>query len=253
MLDAFAIALREFAEMALIIGALCVYLRQAGRARWLPAVAWGCVLGAVPAGVATLYLIDSALGARAEAWLETGMALGVLAMATGMVASAGTIRGRVAQLLEDWLNRAPVAAMLAIVGFVALVVFRELLEVGVFVQAIASRAGHDDALLGLALGTAAAALVVPLWKWVRWRSGLLLAFRASALLLSLFAVRLLLHGISDLAKLHLPLAGEGEWPSVAARFLEGGAQQGWTSALLMGLVLLHAARNWWFRARSSSA
>lgn len=253
MLDAFAIALRELAEMALIVGALCVYLRQAGRAALLLAVAWGGVLGAVPALAASVYLIDSALSPGAEAWLETGMALGVLTMATGMVASAGTIRGRVSQLLDDWLNRAPGVAMLAVVGFVALVVFRELLEVGVFVQAIASRAGHEEALLGLALGTAAAALVVPLWKWVRWRSGLLLAFRASALLLSLFAVRLLLHGVSDLARRYLPPAGEDEWPSVAMRFLEGGPQQGWTSALLMGLVLLHAARSWWFQARSSSA
>lgn len=252
MFDAFAIALRECAEMALIIGALCVYLRQAGRAQLLPAVAWGALLGAVPALVATLHLIGSGLAPRTEALLETGMALGVLVMATGMVASAGQIRGRVSQRVDAWLHRAPLLAALGVVGFVALVVFRELLEVGVFVQAIASRSGAEDALLGLALGAAAAALVVPLWQWVRWRSGLLMAFRASALLLSLFAVRLLLHGVSELARLSWP-EGEGAWSALLEPLLEGGAHHAWPSALLMGAVLLHAARSWWFQARTSSA
>ena len=49
MFDAFAITLREVAELILIVGSLAAYLRQAGRGDLIACIGWGLAVGLVPA------------------------------------------------------------------------------------------------------------------------------------------------------------------------------------------------------------
>jgi len=45
MFDAFAITLREVAELILIVGSLAAYLRQAGRGDLIACIGWGLAVG----------------------------------------------------------------------------------------------------------------------------------------------------------------------------------------------------------------
>lgn len=166
--DAFAVTLRELAELMLITGSLCAYLHQARRSDLVVYVGWGIGLGLAPAAGLAVLLMDSEMDRSVEATLATLMVIGVLIMATSMVGSAGSIRGRVQLFLDAWLERP--GASIVVVAFVALASFRESFEVAVFMRSIGMRAGSLDALLGLVLGIAAAGLLVPVWKYLRVRS-----------------------------------------------------------------------------------
>ncbi|REM30091.1 hypothetical protein DSI31_14915, partial [Mycobacterium tuberculosis] len=74
--------------------------------------------------------------------------------------------------------------------------------------------------------------------WLRIRSGLLVLFRASALLLSLLSIQMMLHGISDLLRLQATARGGDAWPAAIDPFLEGGALHFWLCAALMLVPLL---------------
>lgn len=247
MFDAFAVTLRELAELMLIVLSLGACLVHARRARLLPYIAWGLVLGLVPAAAIAVLLMDAAFDGMVEAALSTVMGLGVLLVAMRMAASEGHIRSRVQLALEAWLDRPGAAAV--VVAFVALAAFRESLEVAVFMRSISARSGTVDALVGMMFGMVAAGLLVPIWKWLRIRSGLLMVFRASALLLSLLSIQMLLHGISELHRLQSASGRELPWAAAIEPFLEGGAQYFWLCGALMVIPLLHMVRGWWAGAR----
>ena len=246
MFDVFAITLREFAELVLIVGSLGVYLHKTGRGDLLGCIGWGVAIGLVPASALALVLIDATFGSAIEAALAILMACGMLAMAIGMGASAGTIRGRVQLFFDAWLERS--GASFAVIAFVALMSFRELLEVAVFARAIHARVGAPDTLTGMALGVAATGLLWPAWLWLRMRAGILMMFRLSALLLSLMSIQLLLHGVAQL--LHTPVFASAG-PGLAAAFgpfLAGGPRYGLVCTALMLIPASLLARGWWRRA-----
>lgn len=249
MFDAFAVTLRELAELMLIVGALGACLFQTRRLRLMPYIAWGLVLGLVPAAALAVVLMDAAFDGVVEAALSTVMGFGVLLVAMSMAASAGSIKSRVQILIEGWLERRSAPAI--IVGFIALAAFRESLEVAVFMRSISARSGVAEALAGMLLGMVAAGLLVPIWKWLRIRSGLLVLFRASALLLSLLSIQMMLHGISDLLRLQATARDGDAWPAAIDPFLEGGALHFWLCAALMLVPLLHMVRGWWGGTRQA--
>lgn len=245
MFDAFAITLREVAELILIVGSLAAYLRQAGRGDLIACIGWGLAIGLVPASALAAVLIDAEFGSGVEAALAAAMATGVLLMAVGMGASAGKIRGRVQLFFDAWLERP--AAPAAVIVFVALASFRESLEIAVFARSIHAREGTADALAGVIFGAAAASLLLPAWRWLRVRSGMLMVFRASALLLSLLSIQLLLHGVSELLRAPMFTSSGFDLVAIAEPFLEGGSRYGWVCAVLMLLPVSLLARGWWLR------
>lgn len=249
MLTRIHVGLRELAELMLIVGALGACLFQTRRLRLMPYIAWGLVLGLVPAAALAVVLMDAAFDGVVEAALSTVMGFGVLLVAMSMAASAGSIKSRVQILIEGWLERRGAPAI--IVGFIALAAFRESLEVAVFMRSISARSGVAEALAGMLLGMVAAGLLVPIWKWLRIRSGLLVLFRASALLLSLLSIQMMLHGISDLLRLQATARGGDAWPAAIDPFLEGGALHFWLCAALMLVPLLHMVRGWWGGTRQA--
>jgi high-affinity iron transporter len=247
--DAFAVTLRELAELMLIVVSLAACLVHAHRPRLVPYIAWGLVLGLVPAAALAVMLMDAAVNGTVEAAVSTLTGLGVLLVAMRMASSEGRIRSRVQLVLETWLDRPGAAAV--VVAFVALAAFRESLEVAVFMRSISARSGTFDALAGMAFGVAAAGLLLPIWKWLRIRSGLLMVFRASALLLSLLSIQMLLHGISELHRLQAAAGRELPWATAVEPFLEGGSQYAWLCAALMTIPLLQMVRGWWAGARQA--
>ena len=243
MFDAFAITLRELAELILIVGSLHVCLRESRRFSLIKYVGWGLGLGLAPAAALSVLLMDASVDRNVSAGLSTLMAVGILVMATSMAASVRQIRGRVHLFHEAWLDSQ--AAPFLVVAFVALSAFRESLEIAVFVRAIGARSGMADAAAGVLLGVAATGLLLPAWQWLHLRARLLLAFRVSALLLALLAIQLLLYSVADL--LRIPeLRDDGvAWALTVAPFFEEGARHAWLCAVLMLPPLYWVLRGWW--------
>ena len=244
MFDAFVLTLRELAELVLTAGALLALLPHGGRPRLLSAAAAGLAVGAGLGVQMAWWLVAMPLSPVAEAILTTALALGVLLMASGMLASARAIRTRTQVFIEAWLEHR--AAPCIVFGFAVLVTLREALELTVFLRSIWLRDGPADALAGALSGMLGAACLVVAWRHLRLRLGLLAAFRVSALLLSLLAIEILLAGLGSLLQVLLPQMGAaGSTLQVEALFLEGGRWYGWVYAALMALPLLSFIRGWW--------
>tara|TARA_Y100001972_G_C7645673_1_gene324480 strand:+ start:226 stop:1080 length:855 start_codon:yes stop_codon:yes gene_type:complete len=246
MFDVFAVTLRELAEVMLILGALSATVRSAGRAPLMRAAWWGLVAGALPALWAGVYVLDARMGPVAEGTLACAMALGTLSVATGMCASVSHLRGRVERLIEPWLDHP--SSGVALMLFMAFVAFRETLEIAVFTRSIVAESHAGEVVTGLLLALAAGYLLVVAWRWLRVRTGMLAAFRLSALLLCMLSVQLLLHGIAVLNKAPVWGAAGAHFRDWIALFLEGGPFYGWVFAALMALPVRWHLRAWWMHA-----
>ncbi|MEC5399535.1 FTR1 family protein [Uliginosibacterium sp. H1] len=250
MLDMFFLVLRECAETLLILGALWTYLQQSGHAALRSDVRTGAACGLAAAAVVIGWLALMPRGSSLESMLNLFFAAGILAMATGMASSAQAIQGRVSSLLDIWLDHA--WARWAIRIFSALVVLREAVEVGIFARAQMAVSEMHELVAGSLLGLACAMALLPVYRTLGARVQLLALFRLSALLLSFFAVQLL---VSSAVDLYQRLPGVRNDPQALAFAAPLSHGSGWylaVCALLMIPVVTRVARNWWFEAATTA-
>ena len=165
--------------------------------RTLPRASAGWLLGGVATGLLLCALglatfTASSIGPSIEAALTLVLGLSVAATALGTLASAESIRRQATDALEDRLG-GPHARWL-VAGFAALGTAREAMELVLFARAMAPRFPADSIALGMALGLLACALVMPAWRWLKLRAGMLWAFRLSALYLLVISIQMAIHG-----------------------------------------------------------
>ncbi len=197
---AFLIVLREAAEAALLLGILFAYLRSQGQRvqeRW----AWGgvavAVLVSMAAGLA-LHATVGSLEGRSEEVAEGVIAFCAVAVLTWMVfwmaSHSRSARSRL-QAKVAGATAARSAWMVAAVAFVAVV--REGLETSLFLTAAAAGSAGGTQLAGGLAGLAGAALI----GYVVYRGGrrfdVRFFFRATGILIILFAAGLLAKGVHE--------------------------------------------------------
>ena len=159
MLVPFLIMLREGIEAALIVGIVASYLRQTGRARWLPAVVAGVLLAVVlcvALGVA-LDRVGAEFPQRQQELFEAVVATIAAAILTSMV----LWMRRAARSIKAELHGGIDAALAGgsgwpLVGMVFLAVGREGLESVFFLLAVFGQEVGRDAEAGAVLGLVAA-------------------------------------------------------------------------------------------------
>jgi high-affinity iron transporter len=241
--DAFAVMLRESAELILILASLVACLRSARAGhllRWTAAGAMaGCTLGA---GL-SLWLIASDIDARWTAGLTFVLAVGVLLMVSTMLVTATSIRSRTQALVEVWLERP--SAPLVILGFATVVAFRETLEVGLFLRSQWLRAEGLDVLAGAALGVLGVVCLVIASRKISTRIGLLAAFRVSALVLSLLSIQMMLGALAEFAHESVAAGADAQLLAWARPALPEGRWYGWMCAALMSVPVVCVLRSWW--------
>lgn len=193
MLAPFLIMLREGLEAALIVGIVAGYLRQTGRAEWLPAV-WIGVFLAIAAALfagAALQLASAAFPQKAQELFEGMIGLVAVAMLVWMVfwmrRAARSIKG----VLHASVDGAVGGGVWALVGMVFLAVAREGLESVFFLLAIFQQSRDAAAPVGALLGVIvsagigwgiyAGALRLDLRRFFRW-TGVFVLFVAAGLL-----------------------------------------------------------------------
>lgn len=164
MLVPFLIMLREGIEAALIVGIIAGYLKQTGRAAWMPAVWVGILLASalsLAVGFA-LNLAEAEFPQRQQELLEGLVGLAAVAILTSMVfwmkTVARSIKGQLHQSIDAAL--APGARQgLALVGMAFLAVAREGLESVFFLLATFQQGVGIEAPIGALLGILAAIAV----------------------------------------------------------------------------------------------
>lgn len=193
MLAPFLIMLREGLEAALIVGIIAGYLRQTGRAAWLPAV-WIGIFLAIAAALfagAALQLASAAFPQKTQELVEALIGLVAVAVLVWMVfwmrRAAGAMRQGLRQSVDAALDR----GTWALIGMVFLAVAREGLESVFFLLAIFQQSRHIAAPLGALAGVLVSAVIgwaiyagairLDLRRLFRW-TGVFILFVAAGLL-----------------------------------------------------------------------
>jgi high-affinity iron transporter len=196
LLVPYLIMFREGVEAALIVGIIAGYLKQTGRAEWLPRIWIGIALAvslcvAVGAG---LWWASAEFPQRQQEFFEGVVALLATAILTSMVfwmrKAARSIKGELQGSVDDAL-RAARGQGVALTAMAFLAVGREGLESMFFLLAIAQQSQGWAMPIGAALGLASAVGVGMLIYWggvkldlrrfFRW-TGVFILFVAAGLL-----------------------------------------------------------------------
>lgn len=216
MVVAVVIAFREGLEAALIVGIVLSYLSKTGRGAALSRHAWAGVGTAVGASI-TLAALLQMIGARLEGRLEqifegTTMLLAALVL-TWMIFWMRYQARHLRHGLENDLRRVMSHnATWGIFSLTFLAVFREGVEMVLFLSATAFSGAGRGLLVGAILGVVAAAGV----GWAIYRAVAQLDLRkffdVTSVLLLLFAAGLVAHGVHEFQDAALlPVIVEHVW------------------------------------------
>jgi len=215
MAAAALIALREGLEAALIVGIVLGYLRRIGYLEGRRSV-WVGVFAAVLASLGLAFLIQLVgmeLEGRAEKIFEGAtmfLAVGVLTwMIFWMRYQARLIKPSLEQNVQDAVVTGTKWGLI-FVAFAA--VFREGVEMALFLSAAAFASDGQGTLIGAGLGLAAALLIGILIYASTAQLNIRLFFNITSVLLLLFAAGLLAHGIHEFQEAGLiPTVNEQVW------------------------------------------
>lgn len=215
MSASFLITLREGLEAALIVGVVLSVLRKVGQSGRSKPVWWGVAAATLVSVIAGLVLnaLGVAFEGRGEEIFEGFAMLLAAAVLTWMIFWMQR-QGRAVQAeLELEVRRAvTTGSAWALFSLAFIAVVREGIETVLFMTAAAFSATPAQALLGGVLGLAVAAVL----GWLIFATGKQLNvrafFRATSVLLILFAAGLLAHGVHELQEAALlPTLVEHVW------------------------------------------
>ena len=157
MLVPFLIMLREGLEAALIVGIIASYLKQTGRAAYLPAVVLGILLAVAVSlfAGAALQMASAEFPQKAQEFFEAMVGLVAVVVLTSMVLwmrkAARSIKGDLQTSVDAAFSGAGGQGA-ALVGMVFFAVAREGLESVFFLLAVFQQSADSHAPLGALLG-----------------------------------------------------------------------------------------------------
>ncbi|MFC0217010.1 high-affinity iron transporter [Pseudochelatococcus lubricantis] len=196
MLAPFLIMLREGLEAALVVGIIAGYLKQTGRAAWLPAVWVGILLAlalTLFAGAA-LQALSSGFPQKAQELFEAIIGLVAVVVLTSMVFWMRKVARSIRHELHDHIDAAFTGgrnATLALIGMAFFAVAREGLESLFFLLAIFQQSEGLAVPLGALLGLLAAAALGYGIYWGGVRLNLRLFFRWTGIFILFVAAGIL--------------------------------------------------------------
>ncbi len=201
MLSALLVALREGVEAALVVGIVLVYLNRTGR-RSLSRFVWTGVLLAVVSSFVAAVLLQrwqvSEDGFEGLLMLLAGAL--VVTMIVWMNRVARTLRKQIEQRVEDYAQRATIAAGFGLALFVFLMVLREGAELVLILRAVELSSAGVQVWIGTALGLSLAIAVGAFFFQGTLRIPLGRFFAATSTILMVVAFQLALTGVHELSE-----------------------------------------------------
>ena len=246
LFDAFLVTWREFAEALLIVVMFRACFARAGRGEMLPLIRQGVLMALVAIALSIAGLLTLESESAFEALCTIVAALSVALMAMGVAASGRGIDRKVSGFLLTWMESP--RSTVAVLGMIVFLVLREGLELFVMLRSIQQVQGEQAAVVGALLGLVAVFLTTKIWTWARSRFGLMMAFRASAVLLLALAVKMLIHGGEELLRMQWLPIDHGYWEQVAEPFRQGGDLYVWLYMALFMPPLMFFIKSWWLEA-----
>jgi high-affinity iron transporter len=201
LLSSFLIALREGVEAALVVGIVLVYLSRTGRAslaRWV----WGGVAAAVASSLGVAIALErwNISEDGFEGLLLLIAAAFIVTMIFWMNRIARHLKKEIEQRVETYAERGTSAAGFGLATFVFFMVVREGAELALILRAVELSSDGLAVWIGTSLGLCVAIAVgwfffngtlpISLGKFFSWTS----------IILSLFAVQLVLTGLHELSE-----------------------------------------------------
>jgi len=176
--NAFAVTLRECAELVLILGAAHLTLREYVGARAMRPMAIGFGIGLVLAASILWAVAGQPWSATFQAMLAVAFAVAVIVLTCGALSSGPAVRATVEKVLGKWAEA--IGGPTATVAFTAVVTMQEVLETGVLLRSMRqSGSSRDDTIAGALL--AVATLCVFAWAFRSMRARLIFWWRFGCL------------------------------------------------------------------------
>ncbi|MEM4254739.1 MAG: FTR1 family protein [Candidatus Norongarragalinales archaeon] len=230
MIAEFVIGFREALEAALIVGIMLGYLRKTGQTEHNNRVYVGIAAG-ILASIFTAIALNSLairLEGAAEQLFEGSIMIIAAVVLTWMIFWMSKQR-QIAQNIQKAVDR-NIAGGLTALAFIA--VYREGFETVLFLQALAF-SSQTDPLLGALLGMLAAVALGTAIYEVGIRLDIKVFFKATSVMLILFAAGLVAHGIHEFQEAGAITAFAGEaWNT--KWFLDDKAGVGAVARSLLG-------------------
>ncbi len=202
MFEALIVTLREGVEAALVVGIIVAFLRREGYDRYLGAV-WAGIGTATLASLAGAWVLHR-LAINEEAFegvLYLGSAVIVGSMMIWMWRHSHELSGEMKGSLSRILAREKTASVAAgLFLFTFLMVFREGVETVLFLSALSLTTSGLMAILGVAIGLAAAVAFGVSFVRGSLRIDLGRFFKISGIALGIFVVQLLINGYHELSE-----------------------------------------------------
>lgn len=210
MFSSFIIALREGFETAIAISILMIYLRKTGRDGLMPAVITGIVAG-VLASIAGAIFLDryyTAEEGALEGPLLVVASVLVISMIVWMWRTSMQLGSQVTRVVHRAEGGSLLKARLTMAGFAFILVAREGIELVVFLLAISTATQATQWVTASILGVVTS--VVVCFAVVRGMVTVNITkfFRASAIVLMIFVVQLLIEAYHELVE-HFVLPNPG--------------------------------------------
>jgi high-affinity iron transporter len=251
MLSSFLLSLREGLEAALILGIVIGVLRRTQRHELVPTLWRGAVSG-VAASLAIAVLLNLA-GTEFEGSTEIIFEGVTMLFAAGLLTwmvfwMQKQARGQARSIEAEVLHATQAGGQRALFWLAFFSILREGVELAVFLLAARLQSNGLDTVLGTALGLGSAALL----GWTVFNTTRRLSvssvFRATNLLLALFAAGLVAHGVHEFIELGwIPPLVAPMWDLTAVLSEESGlgsflkAVFGYSSSPALSEVLAYLA------------
>lgn len=215
MTGSLLIMLREGLEAALIIGIVLGYLSKIGQSRLNKYVYAGTGLGIVASVITALMfqLLTGGFEGRAEEVFEGVIMLIAVAVLTSMILwmqkQGKSIKGEIQEKIEEAITE---RKLFGLISLAFLSVFREGVEVVLFLNALFLQQGSSGAIIGSITGLALALAIAYIVFRTTANLDLRRFFIGTGTFLLLMAAGLLAHGIHELQEAGiLPVIVEHLW------------------------------------------
>lgn len=215
MTSSLLIMLREGLEAALIIGIILGYLSKTGQSRLNRYVYAGTGLGIIASVITAVMfqLLAGGFEGRAEEIFEGVIMLIAVAVLTSMILwmqnQGKSIKGEIQEKIEEAITE---RKLLGLISLAFLSVFREGVEVVLFLNALFLQQGSSGAIIGSITGLALALAIAYIVFRTTANVDLRRFFIGTGTFLLLMAAGLLAHGIHELQEAGiLPVIVEHLW------------------------------------------
>jgi high-affinity iron transporter len=235
MFSMLMVSFREGLEALLIVSITLTYLRATNRRDLIRSAQVGLLFAVALS--AALGVVLSKIGAQSplvEGWLALLAAICVISCTVHMLRHGKQMAAQIRNNVDAADTKSNSGRVLAVFGFVALMVGREGVEAATMIASLARAGDMQHLLFGAVIGLTLAALVAAAWARLGSRINLSLFFQLTTVFMVLFSLQLVVYAFHEFSEVGaLPLLDNAYWHVASEPFGPEGQYGAWLSYSLI--------------------